>query len=93
MFCSLALQNPHIMFLDEPTNHLDIQSIEALAEGLRNFKGGVFLITHNQRLIGASCDRIWIVEGNKSVTVWKDEFKEYQKSVMETLNFDEDEEF
>eukprot|EP01088_Endostelium_zonatum_P014424 TRINITY_DN3179_c0_g1_i1.p1 TRINITY_DN3179_c0_g1~~TRINITY_DN3179_c0_g1_i1.p1 ORF type:complete len:751 (+),score=276.32 TRINITY_DN3179_c0_g1_i1:132-2384(+) len=92
MFCNLALQNPHIMFLDEPTNHLDIESIEALAEGLRNFKGGVFLITHNQRLIAASCDRVWIVEGNQTVTVWKDEFKEYQKAVMQTLEFDDSDE-
>merc|ERR1711871_733783 len=28
-------QGPHIVCLDEPTNHLDLESVDALAEGLR----------------------------------------------------------
>jgi ABC-type bacteriocin/lantibiotic exporter with double-glycine peptidase domain len=39
------------MFLDEPTNHLDIQSVDALAEALIKFAGGVIFITHDQRYV------------------------------------------
>jgi len=87
MLCNVALQKPDILFLDEPTNHLDIQSIEALAKGLRDFKGGVLLITHNQRLIGASCDRIWCIEGNEKVTLFNGEFKDYQNKLLESLSW------
>eukprot|EP01090_Pellita_catalonica_P020614 TRINITY_DN7453_c0_g1_i1.p1 TRINITY_DN7453_c0_g1~~TRINITY_DN7453_c0_g1_i1.p1 ORF type:complete len:700 (-),score=165.54 TRINITY_DN7453_c0_g1_i1:103-2178(-) len=94
-FCLIAMEQPDILFLDEPTNHLDIESIEALAEGLRNFKGGVLLITHNQHLISASCDRIWLIEGDCDVEVFDGEFKDYQDKLLDSLVFygseDEDE--
>ena len=40
---------------DEPTNHLDIETIEALGTALANFKGGVILVSHDQKLITLVC--------------------------------------
>merc|ERR1712097_206809 len=62
VFASLMLQQPHIIFLDEPTNHLDIESIDALAEALREFEGGVVLVSHDARLIAeVECD-LWVCD-------------------------------
>ncbi|KAJ3078052.1 hypothetical protein HK102_004768, partial [Quaeritorhiza haematococci] len=36
-----VFEAPHFLVLDEPTNHLDMDTIEAMAEGLREFGGGV----------------------------------------------------
>ena len=46
-----ALKDPQILVLDEPTNHLDMQSVDALADALKEFDGGVLFVTHDRSLV------------------------------------------
>lgn len=39
--------NPHMLVLDEPSNYLDRESLGALAEAIKDFGGGVVMISHN----------------------------------------------
>ena len=41
----LLLQRPEVLLLDEPTNHLDINSIEWLESYLKDFPGGVLMVS------------------------------------------------
>ncbi|GAB5359115.1 hypothetical protein AAMO2058_000516900 [Amorphochlora amoebiformis] len=56
-------QKPHILILDEPTNHLDMRSLDALADALNAFQGGVIVVSHNQDFLCQVCTELWRVEG------------------------------
>ena len=60
----LIFQQPHILLLDEPTNHLDIESVDALIEGLKDFNGGILLITHEPELINSLNSELWVMNKN-----------------------------
>ena len=47
----LIFKQPNCLILDEPTNHLDLETVESLIDGLKEFKGGILVITHDHNLI------------------------------------------
>lgn len=49
VFAQLAMEHPHILLLDEPTNHLDMASIDALAQAIKEYEGGVVIVSHDFR--------------------------------------------
>jgi hypothetical protein len=49
VFAQLAMEHPHILLLDEPTNHLDMTSIDALARAIKEYEGGVVIVSHDFR--------------------------------------------
>merc|ERR1712139_592096 len=55
-------QNPHVLVIDEPTNYLDRDALGALTEAIKNWLGGVVVISHNL----AFCDQVatekWIMD-------------------------------
>lgn len=91
VFAWLAWQSPHMLLLDEPTNHLDMETIDALAEAIKLFEGGLVLVSHDFRLINQVADKIWICE-KETVTEWHGDigaYKDHLKSkVMKELNKD-----
>eukprot|EP01117_Protostelium_nocturnum_P009072 TRINITY_DN324_c1_g1_i9.p1 TRINITY_DN324_c1_g1~~TRINITY_DN324_c1_g1_i9.p1 ORF type:complete len:1011 (-),score=427.93 TRINITY_DN324_c1_g1_i9:55-3087(-) len=77
VFADICMTNPHLLFLDEPTNHLDIESVDALAEALNEFKGGLILVSHDARLIRELNCAIWVVANNE-VNEFDGGFDEYR---------------
>ncbi|KAF9962735.1 translational elongation factor EF-1 alpha [Modicella reniformis] len=61
--------NPHVLVLDEPTNYLDRDSLGALTEALREFGGGVVIISHHRDFTEAICSETWSINaGELTVT-------------------------
>ena len=54
-------QSPHMLILDEPTNYLDRESLGALADAIKEYGGGIVMITHNREFSGALCPETWTV--------------------------------
>ncbi|KAI6878110.1 ABC transporter domain-containing protein, partial [Hortaea werneckii] len=57
--------NPHLLVLDEPTNFLDRDSLGGLAVAIREYKGGVVMISHNEEFVGALCPEQWHVNDGR----------------------------
>lgn len=51
----------------QPTNHLDMESVEALVAGVKEFAGGVVLVSHDARLIVDTECEVWVCEGAEDV--------------------------
>ena len=56
---------PHVLVMDEPTNNLDLESVAALADCVREFKGAVVVVSHDQFFVNAVCDEAWVVNSGK----------------------------
>jgi ATPase subunit of ABC transporter with duplicated ATPase domains len=54
----LMLSGSNFLIFDEPTNHLDMESITALNEGMKKFKGNIIFTSHDHQLMQTVADRI-----------------------------------
>lgn len=52
------LDDPHLLLLDEPTNHLDIAMLEWLEAWLRDFSGGVLIVSHDRAFLNSTATHI-----------------------------------
>merc|ERR1712176_740892 len=59
---AVSFERPHVLIMDEPTNNLDLASIEALAESVQNFDGGVVLVSHDQHFVSQVAKEVWVVD-------------------------------
>lgn len=84
IFAWMAQQVPHMLLLDEPTNHLDIETIDSLAEAIRNYEGGLILVSHDFRLINQVAEEIWVCE-NKTVTKWNEDIQAYKDHLKKNV--------
>jgi len=80
VFCCMSLKSPHLLLLDEPTNHLDMECIDALAEAIQNFEGGMVLVSHDFRLIRQVAKQIWICN-KKTVSTFNGDIQKYKAGV------------
>ncbi|CAF0956787.1 unnamed protein product [Rotaria sordida] len=85
-FSLMCMKNPHILVLDEPTNHLDMETIEALAEAIKKFQGGVVLVSHDELVIKRVCTEAWLCR-NGSVTALENGFEQYKKLIETELQY------
>src|SRR6056300_604939 len=58
MLSRMMLQQANLLFLDEPTNHLDLESIQALNNGMRDYKGSLVFSSHDHTINQTVANRI-----------------------------------
>jgi ATPase subunit of ABC transporter with duplicated ATPase domains len=65
MLAKMMLEGGNFLIFDEPTNHLDLESITALNNGMKNFKGCMLFTSHDQELMNTVANRIIEINGTK----------------------------
>jgi ATPase subunit of ABC transporter with duplicated ATPase domains len=58
MLSRMMMIRANVLMLDEPTNHLDLESIQALNNSLKSFKGSVLFTTHDHEFAHTVANRI-----------------------------------
>jgi ATPase subunit of ABC transporter with duplicated ATPase domains len=58
MLSRMMMQKGNVVMMDEPTNHLDLESITALNNGMKEFKGTLLFTTRDHELANTVANRI-----------------------------------
>ena len=78
----LLLSNPDIILLDEPTNHLDMDSIAWLENYLMNYKGAVFIVSHDRYFLDKVVTKVVEID-HGNVRMFMGNYSDYsQKKAM-----------
>ncbi len=83
MLAAALVRYPDFMILDEPTNHLDIRMTQWLEGYLREFKGGLIVVSHDRAFLDNVATRILEMEGGK-LQSFKGNYSKYleQKAIQ-----------
>lgn len=84
-FCDISLQNPHLLLLDEPTNAADMEMIDSMAEAIKDFKGGVVVVSHDFRLLQQVAEEIWVVD--HGLKVFDGDIRDYKASLKKSFGY------
>ena len=61
-FAKLLYSKPEFILLDEPTNHLDKETKEYVTNFIKNYKGGVFVISHDTDFLNEIATKILFLD-------------------------------
>ncbi len=62
MLSRMMLFGSNFLVLDQPTNHLDLESITAVNDGLKAFKGNMLFASHDHEFINTIANRIMEID-------------------------------
>ncbi len=72
----LLLTRNQVLLLDEPTNHLDFETVEALANALKDYAGTLFFISHDRTFVNLVASAIIEVK-NGRVSKYPGKYEDY----------------
>lgn len=83
-FAKLLYSKPEIILLDEPTNHLDKDTKEYVINYIKNYKGTVLIISHDQEFLDNTTNKtLYIDKFNKSATMFVGTYTDYLRKMDE----------
>lgn len=77
MLSRMMLYGSNVLILDQPTNHLDLESITAVNNGLKAFKGNVIFASHDHEFVNTVANRIIDIREDGTIVDRTCTFDEY----------------
>ena len=79
-FARLLYSKPEIMLLDEPTNHLDVKSKDYIVNYLKNYHGGVFIISHDNDFLDKVTNKtLYLDKRNHNMMLYDGSYSKFMK--------------
>ena len=83
-FARLLYSKPEIILLDEPTNHLDFETKTYVINYLKNYKGTVFIISHDNQFLDAVTDKILFLDKRtKGIELYSGNYQTFRRKLLE----------
>lgn len=83
-FAKLLYSKPEIILLDEPTNHLDKFSKDYVINFLKNYKGSVFIISHDTDFLDiVTTKTLHLDKRTKSIELYNGNYSTFKKMRIE----------
>ena len=81
MLARMMLTSGNVLLFDEPTNHLDLESITALNNGMKNFKGVILFSSHDHEIMQTTANRIIVLNKKKDFDKYCT-YEEYLETIL-----------
>ena len=81
---NVSFAHPQVLILNKPTNNLGLESLAALTESVRSFKGTVVCVAHNQIFVQTMENEAWV--GNGRAINWVKSFEWHHNQKLWVLN-------
>ena len=81
MLARMMLTSGNVLLFDEPTNHLDLESITALNNGMKNFKGVILFSSHDHEIMQTTANRIIVLNQKKQFDKYCT-YEEYLETIL-----------
>lgn len=87
---SAITQCADVLILDEPTNHLDFETVETLANSLKNYNGTIFFTSHDRTFTSLLADTIIEIK-DKKIFLYPGDYESYvYKTKLKALKEEEE---
>ena len=88
ILAKLLLEQPNLLVLDEPTNFLDVSHVDWLVKYLKEYKGTVLMVSHNQEFLNEVATSILDIEFAK-ITKYRGNYQQFEiKKQFALENYD-----
>jgi energy-dependent translational throttle protein EttA len=74
-----------VIVLDEPSNDLDVEVLRSLEEGLINFAGCAFVVSHDRYFLDRVATHILACEGDSKWFFFPGNYAEYEANRLQRL--------